>query len=79
VVRLVLKHGVALAGIGAVLGLAGAFMLSRLLQRMLFGVSPTDVPTLAGTAVLMFAVAMAACYLPARRAARANPADTLRL
>lgn len=79
VVRLVLKHGVALAGIGAALGLAGAFMLSRVLQRMLFGVSPTDLPTFAATAALMFAVAMAACYLPARRAARADPVEALRL
>jgi predicted lysophospholipase L1 biosynthesis ABC-type transport system permease subunit len=79
VVGLVLKHGVALAGIGAALGLVGAFMLSRLLQRMLFGVSPTDVPTFAATATLMIAVAMAACYLPARRAARANPVETLRM
>ncbi len=79
VVRLVLKHGVALAGIGAALGLAGAFMLSRVLQRMLFGVSPTDLPTFAATAALMFAVAMAACYLPARRAARTDPVEALRL
>ncbi|MCZ6917951.1 MAG: ABC transporter permease [Gemmatimonadetes bacterium] len=78
VIRLVLQHGVVLAGVGAAIGLLGAFMLSRLLQRMLFGVGPTDVPTLAGTTALMVAVAMAACYLPARRAAMANPVETLR-
>ncbi|HEY6554516.1 MAG TPA: ABC transporter permease, partial [Vicinamibacteria bacterium] len=77
VVRLVVRQGLTLV-LGAVLaGLALAALLSRLLRSLLFGVGPADPATFAICAVLLFAVALAACWLPARRAARVDPVTTL--
>ena len=70
VLRLMLRQGMTLAGIGLVLGLAGAVAASRLLSSMLFEVKPGDPLTYAAVAVLLGLVALAATYLPARRAAR---------
>jgi ABC-type antimicrobial peptide transport system permease subunit len=64
--------------VGAALGTAGAFYLSRALRAMLFGVEPGNPATLAIVAALFLAVAAAASYLPARRATRINPVMALR-
>ena len=66
----------ACAGIG--LGLAGAFALTRLMRSLLFGVGPTDPMTFVAVALLLAIVALLACWLPARRAARVDPMEALR-
>jgi putative ABC transport system permease protein len=78
VIGMVLKQGIALASAGVVLGTGGALFLSRYLETLLFGLEPTDPVTFAGVAALLATVALAACYLPARRAARIDPLVALR-
>jgi putative ABC transport system permease protein len=78
VLRLVLGEGSRLTGIGVALGLAAAFALTRLLHSLLFGVSTSDPYTFAGVSILLALVAMAACYIPARRASRVDPMVALR-
>jgi len=78
VLGLVMKQGAGMVAIGVAAGLATAFALTRLMASLLFGVTPTDLPTFAGVTVLLFAVALLACYLPARRATRVDPIQTLR-
>jgi putative ABC transport system permease protein len=78
VLRLVIGQGGRLAGMGMVLGLAGAFALTRVLQKMLFGVSASDTLTFAGAAVVLGAVAIVASLIPAWRAARIDPVTALR-
>jgi predicted permease len=78
VLGLVMKQGAGMVAIGIVAGLATAFALTRLMASLLFGVTPTDLPTFAGVTVLLFAVALLACYLPSRRATRVDPIQTLR-
>jgi putative ABC transport system permease protein len=78
ILSLVLRQGMMRVGIGVALGLAGAFFLSRYLESMLFGVTARDIPVFAGVTVLLFAVAMLACYVPARRATRIDPMIALR-
>ncbi len=73
VCRMFLKQGLTVAAVGVVLGLAGAFTITRLLGSMLYEVSATDPLTLAAVSLLLLAVALAASYLPARRAARVDP------
>ncbi len=73
VVALVMKQGGRLAGLGILLGLAGALALGKLIEGLLYGVSARDPLTLAGIALAQAAVALLACYLPARRAARVDP------
>jgi predicted permease len=78
VLRLVLNQGLRLTFIGLALGLALALALTRFLGSLLFGVAPTDALTFAGVAVLLSLVALAACFLPARRATRVDPMVVLR-
>lgn len=78
VLRLVMSQGAALAGIGIVIGLFGAFALSRVVAGMLYDVAATDPVTLVGVSLLLAAVALLACYIPARRATRVDPIITLR-
>jgi predicted permease len=75
---LVLAQGMRLALMGCALGLAGALLTGRLLRSLLYEVSPTDPGTFIAVVVLILAASALACYLPARRASRADPALTLR-
>jgi putative ABC transport system permease protein len=75
---MILRRGAALAGIGLAIGLAGAYAGRRILETQLYGVSPTDLATLGGVAVLLLIVALTACYLPARRAMSVDPVRALR-
>ncbi len=78
VLQLVLSEGMKMAGIGVVIGLATAFGLTRLMDSLLFGVSATDPLTFSIVAILLAIVALAACYIPARRAMRVDPMVALR-
>ena len=78
VLRIVLGEAAWLAAAGVGLGVAGAFGATRLIQNLLFGVTPTDATTFAGIAALLVATAMVASYLPARRATRVDPMVALR-
>lgn len=78
VLRLVLRQSLGLAALGIVAGLAMAAALTRLIAGFLFGVSPFDPVSFVGAPMLLALVAVLACYVPARRATRANPIDALR-
>jgi ABC-type antimicrobial peptide transport system permease subunit len=78
VLRPVLGQGVKLAGIGIFAGALASLALSRLLARFLFGISATDPVTFLEVALLLSVVALAACYIPARRACRLDPVIALR-
>ena len=76
--RMIVLSGLWQAAGGVVLGLAGAMWLTRLMDSMLYGVKPADPLTLASVSALLMAVALMACYLPARRATRVDPVRVLR-
>jgi putative ABC transport system permease protein len=78
VLKLVLKGGMILAVSGVVTGLVGAYVLTRWMTSLLFGVSPTDWLTLAAVSVSVLITALLACYLPARRATKVDPLVALR-
>jgi predicted permease len=78
VLRMVISEGFKLTAMGLGLGLASAFALNRLIASQLFGVTATDPLTYAVTAMLLAMVALIACYLPARRAAKVDPIVALR-
>jgi predicted permease len=78
IMGMVLRQGLGLAAAGAALGLAGSVIVSHLMAGLLYGVSPTDLITFAGVTLVLAAVALAACYLPARRAMRVDPIVALR-
>jgi predicted lysophospholipase L1 biosynthesis ABC-type transport system permease subunit len=78
VLGLVLGEGVRLTAVGVLAGLAGAFAAARLLRSQLYAVSPSDAAVYVGVALLTAAVALAATYMPARRATGIDPAVTLR-
>ena len=78
VLCVVIRHGMLLAGLGAIVGVAGSLALTRLLGSQLYGVKPTDALTLAGVTTLLLLVALAACFIPAHRASRVDPMVALR-
>ena len=78
VLRLVVRQGMSMTLIGLALGLVGAFMLSRVMVGLLYGVSATDPLTFAGVSLVLLGVAFLACLIPARRATRVNPIVALR-
>jgi ABC-type antimicrobial peptide transport system permease subunit len=75
---LVLRNGMAPVVLGLVVGLAGVFGLTRFLASLLFGVGEHDPMTIAAVALVLAAVALIACYIPARRAAKVDPMVALR-
>ena len=76
--RLVVREGLTLVLVGLAIGLAGAFLLSRFLRGLLFGVPPADPLTFAAIAVILGATGVLASYVPARRAARIDLVEALR-
>jgi predicted permease len=78
VLRLMLRQGLTLVLVGVSVGFAGVWVVGRLLNRMLYGVSPADPTSLAAAAVVLGLVALGACYLPARRASRLDPIRCMR-
>jgi putative ABC transport system permease protein len=76
--RLVVLGGIVPVGVGILLGLAGSLLLTRVMQTLLFETTPTDPATMIGVGVILTGVALAACYVPARRAARVDPIVALR-
>jgi len=75
---MIVKNGVWLASVGVGVGLAAAFGLTRLMRSLLYGVSPLDPTTFFGVAIMLFAMALLASYVPARRAAKVDPMVALR-
>jgi putative ABC transport system permease protein len=78
IVRMILSQGMGLALVGVIIGVATAFALTSAVKSFLFGVTPNDPATFLVVATVLAAAALAACYLPARRAARVDPLRALR-
>ena len=76
--RLVLGQGLWTTAIGVAIGIAGSLALTRTMQSLLFGVSPTDALTLAAVSLLLASMSMLACWIPTRRAMRVDPIVALR-
>jgi putative ABC transport system permease protein len=77
ILRMVLRQGLTLAAVGAVVGLVGALIVSHLMAGLLYGVSPYDLSTFSGVTAVLTSVAIAASYIPALRAMRLDPITTL--
>jgi putative ABC transport system permease protein len=77
ILKIVLRQGFGLAAAGAVLGVAGALIVSHLMAGLLFGISPNDLPTFVGVSVVLTLVALAASCIPALRAMRLDPITML--
>jgi putative ABC transport system permease protein len=78
VLKMIVGQGAKMALLGVAFGIAAALALTRLMSGMLFGVTPTDPLTFFAVAALLVAVALLACYIPARRASRVDPVVALR-
>jgi putative ABC transport system permease protein len=78
VLRLIIGEEMKVVLLGCAIGILASLALTRLIQTLLFAVSPTDPPTFAVTGLMLMAVALLACWLPARRAARVDPMVALR-
>jgi ABC-type antimicrobial peptide transport system permease subunit len=78
VLRMILGDGARMALVGIGIGLVAALVLTRFMESMLFGVKPTDPITFLGVSVLLCAIAMLACYVPAHRAMKVDPIEALR-
>ncbi len=78
VLRLVLRQGLWLTGIGLAVGLAFALGLTRFIARLLYGIGPNDPVTMASVITLLGAMSLLACYFPAHRAIRRNPVTAIR-
>ena len=78
VLRMILGQGLRTIFVGVAIGVAGSFILTRTVQSLLFGVTPTDPVTFGGVTLLIVGAALLACYLPARRATKVDPAVALR-
>ncbi|HEX5412252.1 MAG TPA: ABC transporter permease [Terriglobia bacterium] len=76
--RLIISQGIALTLFGVAIGIAGALALTRFLSSLLYGVTPTDPLTFIAVSLILIAVALLACYIPARRAAKVDPMVSLR-
>jgi len=76
--KMILGQGMAVIGIGMVLGLVAAFALVRLLRSLLFGVGENDPLTFVAITLVLLLVALIACYIPARRATKVDPLEALR-
>jgi ABC-type antimicrobial peptide transport system permease subunit len=78
VLSMVMRQGILIAGAGLLIGVLGALALSRFLSTMLYEVSPTDALAFVIAPTILASVALLACFLPAHRATRVDPATTLR-
>jgi ABC-type antimicrobial peptide transport system permease subunit len=78
VTGMVLAETAVPVGIGVAMGVVGAFGMTRVAEKMLYGVAPTDPITFAGASGILIVLALLAAYLPSRRAARLSPVETLR-
>jgi putative ABC transport system permease protein len=78
ILGLIVGQGLSLAIFGVAIGLAGAFALTRVLAKMLFGITSTDLTTFAVVSALLVGIALVACYVPARRAMRVDPMEAVR-
>jgi ABC-type antimicrobial peptide transport system permease subunit len=78
VLRMVLGQGLRTIVVGVVIGIAGSFALTKTVSSLLFGVTATDPVTFGGVTLLLVAVALLACYIPARRATKVDPMVALR-
>ena len=79
VIRLVVRRGLAMTLVGSALGLGGVFATTQITRTMLFGMSPIDIPVLAGGAVFIILVGMVGSLIPALRATRVNPVNAQRI
>ena len=79
IIRLVMREGLIVTVAGLVIGIAGAFALTRLIASQLYGVTPMDPPTIVVVALFLTGVAMLACVIPSRHAAKADPLEALRV